>query len=294
MALRYRPRSEAGTAEELAAELAERREADLARGFTTHGPHLDEVVIERAGRALRRYGSQGEQRLALLALLFAEREALVDAGRSAPMMLLDDVTSELDPERRALLVRAAARGRRPGADHRDRGRAAARPSARARSWRCARDGVIAEAVDRGRGGGPASRPQRRAPRRLGDALGAVRAETRAGDPARGGPGRVAAIAGAAIAAEAEPVAERDGVVTVACRSATWAQELDLLGPDLLGGLNTALEDGRFGPGGAAALHRRRRPPRPLSTATQFHLVRDLQVFRVAPRGFRPGSAAILM
>ena len=103
VALRYRPRSEAGSAEELATELAERREADLARGFTTHGPHLDEVVLERAGRALRKYGSQGEQRLALLALLFAERAALVDAGRSAPMMLLDDVTSELDPQRRALL-----------------------------------------------------------------------------------------------------------------------------------------------------------------------------------------------
>ncbi len=103
VALRYRPRSEAGAAGELAAELGERRQGDLARGFTTHGPHLDEVVLERAGRALRKYGSQGEQRLALLALLFAERAALVEAGRPAPMMLLDDVTSELDPRRRALL-----------------------------------------------------------------------------------------------------------------------------------------------------------------------------------------------
>jgi DNA replication and repair protein RecF len=103
VALRYRPRSEASGAEELASELRERRAGDLARGFTTHGPHLDEVVLERSGRALRKYGSQGEQRLALLALLFAERAALVDAGRPPPMMLLDDVTSELDPERRARL-----------------------------------------------------------------------------------------------------------------------------------------------------------------------------------------------
>ena len=103
VALRYRPRSDAGTPEELAAELRERRPGDLERGFTTHGPHLDEVVLERAGRSLRRYGSQGEQRLALLALLFAERAALVDAGRPTPMLLLDDVTSELDPERRARL-----------------------------------------------------------------------------------------------------------------------------------------------------------------------------------------------
>ena len=57
-----------------------------------------------------------------------------------------------------------------------------------------------------------------------------------------------AAAGAGVAAEAEPVAERDGVVTVACRSATWAQELDLLGPELLGRLNEALsEAGEPGP-----------------------------------------------
>lgn len=99
----YRPRSEASTPAALAAELAERRESDLGRGFTTHGPHLDEVALSRGGRALRRYGSQGEHRLTLLALLFAEREALLAAGRPAPLMLLDDVTSELDPERRRLL-----------------------------------------------------------------------------------------------------------------------------------------------------------------------------------------------
>jgi DNA replication and repair protein RecF len=102
--LRYRPRSEAGDAEALAAEIAARREADIARGYTGHGPHHDELAIEREGRSLRRYGSQGQQRAAMLALLFAERRALLDDGRPAPLMLLDDVTSELDAERRALLV----------------------------------------------------------------------------------------------------------------------------------------------------------------------------------------------
>jgi DNA replication and repair protein RecF len=101
--LTYRPRSEATDASQLAAELRERRGTDIDRGFTSHGPHLDEMAITRAGKALRRYGSQGEQRLALLALLFAEREVLVAAGRGPPLMLLDDVTSELDPTRRALL-----------------------------------------------------------------------------------------------------------------------------------------------------------------------------------------------
>jgi len=100
----YRPRSEAGSAEELAGELRARREADLARGFSTHGPHLDEVEIALAGRAVRRYASQGEQRAALLALLFAERRVLLEASGTAPLMILDDVMSELDPERRSRLA----------------------------------------------------------------------------------------------------------------------------------------------------------------------------------------------
>ena len=48
------------------------------------------------------------------------------------------------------------------------------------------------------------------------------------------------VVGAAIAAEAQATAEHDGVVTVSCRSAVWAQELDLMGPDLVGRLNAAL------------------------------------------------------
>jgi DNA replication and repair protein RecF len=102
--LRYRPRSTAATAEELAAELAERTDSDLDRGFTGHGPHRDDLVLRRDGRDLRSYGSQGEQRLALLALLLAEREALAEARGQVPLLLLDDVMSELDADRRALLV----------------------------------------------------------------------------------------------------------------------------------------------------------------------------------------------
>ena len=103
-ALRYRPRSRATTAEELAAELAERVDSDLERGFTTHGPHRDDVALLRDGRELRAYGSQGEQRLALLALLLAERAALQDERGAPPLLLLDDVMSELDAGRRERLV----------------------------------------------------------------------------------------------------------------------------------------------------------------------------------------------
>jgi DNA replication and repair protein RecF len=101
--LRYAPRSEGG-ADELAAELAERRGSDIDRGFSGHGPHLDELELKLGGRALRRYGSQGQQRTALLALLFAEREGLLEARGTEPLMLLDDVMSELDPSRRLALV----------------------------------------------------------------------------------------------------------------------------------------------------------------------------------------------
>jgi DNA replication and repair protein RecF len=100
----YRPRTGLVDAGTLADQLRERRRADLERGYTTHGPHLDEVEIALEGRSVRRFGSQGEQRLALLALLFAEREALLELRRTPPLMLLDDVMSELDPERRGLLV----------------------------------------------------------------------------------------------------------------------------------------------------------------------------------------------
>ena len=109
--LRYAPRSKAADAAELRAELLEKRESDLSRGFSGHGPHLDEVAISLSGRAARRYASQGQQRSVLLALLFAERDALLAERSQPPLMLLDDVTSELDPERRELLCARLAAGR---------------------------------------------------------------------------------------------------------------------------------------------------------------------------------------
>jgi DNA replication and repair protein RecF len=106
--LRYVPRSKASDATGLRAELSERRAADLERGFTTHGPHRDDLALLHGGRPLRTLGSQGQQRVGLLALLFAERDVLGARGRP-PLMLLDDVMSELDATRRerlADLVRA--------------------------------------------------------------------------------------------------------------------------------------------------------------------------------------------
>ncbi|HEU5253875.1 MAG TPA: DNA replication and repair protein RecF [Solirubrobacterales bacterium] len=101
--LEYAPRA-AGSAEEIRAGLEQRREQDVRLGRSSWGPHLDELKLSTAGRSLRRFGSQGQQRAALLALLFAEREALRQARRVIPLLLLDDVMSELDPGRRELLV----------------------------------------------------------------------------------------------------------------------------------------------------------------------------------------------
>ena len=100
----YRPRSRASDEAELTAELVERTERDIERGFTGHGPHRDDLAVLREGRELRVYGSQGQQRLALLALLLAERDAIGATRDSLPLMLLDDVMSELDGERRTALV----------------------------------------------------------------------------------------------------------------------------------------------------------------------------------------------
>ncbi|HUO75188.1 MAG TPA: DNA replication and repair protein RecF [Solirubrobacteraceae bacterium] len=100
----YRPRSSAGSAAELAAELGERIDSDLERGFTAHGPHRDDLSIVREGREVRTYGSQGQQRLGLLALLLSERAAIASTRDAPPVLLLDDVMSELDGTRREALV----------------------------------------------------------------------------------------------------------------------------------------------------------------------------------------------
>jgi DNA replication and repair protein RecF len=86
-----------------AAELDARLERDLERGVTGAGPHLHEIRIEAAGRDLRSYGSQGEQRVAVLALVLAEATAIVDRNGASPLVLLDDVLSELDGDRRRAL-----------------------------------------------------------------------------------------------------------------------------------------------------------------------------------------------
>jgi DNA replication and repair protein RecF len=93
------------------AALEHRLDRDIDRGVTGVGPHLDDIVLAAGARELRSFGSQGEQRLAMLALLLAEAELITARRGVPPLLLLDDVLSELDPERRRILAaRVAAAG----------------------------------------------------------------------------------------------------------------------------------------------------------------------------------------
>jgi DNA replication and repair protein RecF len=91
--------------------LETRVDRDLERGATGIGPHLDEIAVLAGTRELRSFGSQGEQRLAVLSLLLAESDLIADTRPSPPLLLLDDVLSELDPGRREILAaRVSGRG----------------------------------------------------------------------------------------------------------------------------------------------------------------------------------------
>jgi DNA replication and repair protein RecF len=92
----------------LAAALDARLDRDLDRGVTGLGPHLDDIVLAAGSRELRSFGSQGEQRLAMLALLLAEAELITARRGFPPLLLLDDVLSELDPGRRRILAARVA------------------------------------------------------------------------------------------------------------------------------------------------------------------------------------------
>jgi DNA replication and repair protein RecF len=88
--------------------LEDRLARDVERGVTSLGPHLDDVSILAGERPLRSFGSQGEQRLAVLALLLAEAETIAARRGVPPLLLLDDVLSELDRARRGILAARVA------------------------------------------------------------------------------------------------------------------------------------------------------------------------------------------
>jgi DNA replication and repair protein RecF len=103
VALRYES-AWAGTEHGLAGALASARATDVARGVSTVGPQRDELTIELDGLPARSHASQGEQRCLALALKLAAHRLVADSAGEPPLLLLDDVFSELDPARCAALV----------------------------------------------------------------------------------------------------------------------------------------------------------------------------------------------
>ncbi len=83
-----------------------RRGVELKAGSSLYGPHRDELVFTVNGWNLRTYGSRGQQRTGALALKLAELQAMAEATGEKPILLLDDVMSELDAQRRAALLDA--------------------------------------------------------------------------------------------------------------------------------------------------------------------------------------------
>jgi len=92
----------------LARRLVETAEKEVWNGTTLVGPHRDDLVFELDGRDLATFASRGQQRTAILALKLAELDVVTALDGRPPLLLLDDVFSELDPERRSHLVRRIA------------------------------------------------------------------------------------------------------------------------------------------------------------------------------------------
>ena len=89
--------------DEILSALGANRLRDREVGYTTLGPHRDDLMLMISGKDIRQYGSQGQQRTAVLALKLAEYDVLKDTIGESPVLLLDDVFSELDASRAKLL-----------------------------------------------------------------------------------------------------------------------------------------------------------------------------------------------
>ena len=99
-----------GPPENLAEAVHNSLAEDLRRGSTSIGPHRDDLRVLLDGRDARSYGSQGQQRTAVVSLKLAEAALIERRAGERPVLLLDDVLSELDGERRAALLQEVAEG----------------------------------------------------------------------------------------------------------------------------------------------------------------------------------------
>lgn len=94
----------------MAGEFERRYREEIARGVTLVGPHRDDLAVLINQIEARLYGSQGQQRTAVLAMKLAELRYMQQVIGESPVLLLDDVASELDPTRRNYLLQAVDQG----------------------------------------------------------------------------------------------------------------------------------------------------------------------------------------
>lgn len=109
--LRYAPdveieRAGGNAAEALAEALYEGALDDIRRGYTTHGPHRDDIAMSLGASDVRTFASQGQQRTAALSMKLSELELIRSERGEPPVLLLDDVLSELDEPRQRALIEA--------------------------------------------------------------------------------------------------------------------------------------------------------------------------------------------
>lgn len=102
--VRYAPKDLASDSFALESALEASRSSDVGRGGTSVGPHRDDLTIEIDEREGRLYGSQGQQRTSVIAIKLATLEVAREELGLPPLLLLDDILSDLDEHRRALLV----------------------------------------------------------------------------------------------------------------------------------------------------------------------------------------------
>lgn len=115
MSLQYRPSVQTGPGEteealkwEIFKKFEQLRQEDIAAGFTTRGPHRDDLEIKINGKSARQFSSQGQQRSAVLAMKLAKAELIQRKIGEPPVILLDDVLSELDATRQSYLLNSIA------------------------------------------------------------------------------------------------------------------------------------------------------------------------------------------
>jgi DNA replication and repair protein RecF len=103
--IEYKDQNEQQIKDNFKKELEKSRFIDIKRGVTHKGPHRDDILFYINDMEVKTYGSQGQQRTTLLSLKISELQFMNNETDSYPILLLDDVFSELDTERQKFLMK---------------------------------------------------------------------------------------------------------------------------------------------------------------------------------------------